>query len=127
MDKWPVNQPWNAPQAAHRGAKMTSGTWKSAKAALAASADYRESHEGEERQGFARGAHMVARPWEVGLQRKLPFAPSWTGGSQRRGGGDGLGDNQRPGRLAPRSFAVGGRFCRVPLLNHVRTSPALKK
>ena len=43
-------------------------------------------------------------------------------------GGDGLGDNQRPGRLAPRSFAVGGRFRRLPLLTFcVRACPALKK
>jgi hypothetical protein len=48
VDKWPVNQSWNAFQAAHRDRKMTSGDWKSAKAALAAAAhDYRESDEGE--------------------------------------------------------------------------------
>lgn len=70
-------------------------------------------------------------------------------------GGDGLGDNQRPGRLAPRSFAVGDgraaraityrrwlgnlrrsvwqtagqlRFRRLPILTFcVRACPALKK
>ena len=36
VDKWPVNQSWNAFQAAHRGRQMTPQDWKSAKAALAA-------------------------------------------------------------------------------------------
>ena len=38
VDKWPVNQSWNAFQAAHRGRQMTPQDWKSAKAALAAAA-----------------------------------------------------------------------------------------
>ena len=43
-------------------------------------------------------------------------------------GGDGLVNNHRPGRLAPRSFAVVVRFRRLQLLSFgVRACPALKK
>ena len=69
-----------------------------------------------------RGAPGMAEEGE----KATPFhwAPP---GSQNRGGGV-LSDNQRTGRLAPRSFAVGGRFRRLPILTFcVRACPDLKK
>jgi len=60
VEKWPVNQSWNAFQAAHRGRQMTPQDWKSAKAALAASSMLPAPAPAVSASQHAGGSHAMA-------------------------------------------------------------------